>query len=79
MCLLRRVGLQIQVTHNSMPETKGVGGVPREARSEQNEEAVIQIFEEYGTFRIRNVGKLCPARDWEILKCIKLNQHFKMH
>jgi hypothetical protein len=22
---------------------------------------------------------LCPARDWEILNCIKLTQHYKMH
>jgi hypothetical protein len=24
-------------------------------------------------------GKLRPARDWELLNCIKLAQHYKMH
>jgi hypothetical protein len=23
--------------------------------------------------------KPCPAEDWEILNCIKLTQHYKMH
>jgi hypothetical protein len=25
------------------------------------------------------VDIVCPARDWEILNCIKLTQHYKMH
>jgi hypothetical protein len=29
--------------------------------------------------RIMKVGILRSARDWEILNCIKLTQHYKMH
>jgi hypothetical protein len=36
-------------TGNLAPQTKGVGGVTREARTSQNEEAVLQAFEEDGT------------------------------
>jgi hypothetical protein len=33
------------------------------------------IVRQYGHI----TGILCPARDWEILNCIKLTQHYKMH
>ncbi|KAH0812654.1 hypothetical protein GEV33_010136 [Tenebrio molitor] len=45
-------------TGNLVPQTKGVGGVTREARTPQNDEAVLQAFEEDGTLSIRSVAKI---------------------
>jgi hypothetical protein len=39
-------------------QTKGVGGVPPEARSLQNEEAVLQGFEEDATLSIRSAASM---------------------
>jgi hypothetical protein len=49
LCLVNRA----RNTRNLVPQTKGVGGVTREARTPQNEEAVLQAFEEDGTLSIR--------------------------
>jgi hypothetical protein len=45
-------------TGNLVPQTKGVGGVTREARTPQNDEAVLQAFEEDGTLSIRSVASM---------------------
>jgi hypothetical protein len=45
-------------TGNLVAQTEGVGGVTREARTPQNEEAVLQAFEEDGTLSIRSVASM---------------------
>jgi hypothetical protein len=43
---------------NLIPQTKGVDGVPRVARTPQNEEAVLQAFEEDDTLSIRSAASM---------------------
>jgi hypothetical protein len=41
---------------------------------------ICQLNVGYGQDSVSGiVCLLCPARDWEILNCIKLTQHYKMH
>jgi hypothetical protein len=37
------------------------------------------MFQREQQFLLLNHTILRPARDWEILTCIKLTQHYKMH
>ncbi|KAH0811188.1 hypothetical protein GEV33_011603 [Tenebrio molitor] len=46
---------------NLIPQTKGVDGVPRVARTPQNEEAVLQAFEEDDTLSIRSAASSSVA------------------
>lgn len=41
-----------------MPETKGIGGVPQEARTAQNEDAVLQDFKKDRTLSIRSIANM---------------------
>jgi hypothetical protein len=51
-----RLVIRTRNAGNLMSETKGIGGVPQEARTAQNEDAVFQAFKKDRTLSIRSIA-----------------------
>ncbi|CAH1379034.1 unnamed protein product, partial [Tenebrio molitor] len=66
-------------TGNIVPQTEGVGGVTREARTPQNEEAVLQAFEEDGTLSIRSVASMFDISKSTTQRILKDNRQHADH
>jgi hypothetical protein len=70
---------RVRNTRNLAPQTKGVGGVTREARTPQNEEAVLQAFEEDGTLSIRSVASMFDISKSTTQRILKDNRQHAYH
>jgi hypothetical protein len=66
-------------TGNLVPQTKGVGGVTREARTPSKEEAVLQTFEEDGTLSIRRVASMFDISKSTTQRILKDNRQHAYH
>jgi AraC-like DNA-binding protein len=66
-------------TENLVPQTKGVGGVTQEARTPQNDEAVLQAFEEDGTLSIRSVASMFDISKSTTQRILKDNRQHAYH
>jgi hypothetical protein len=66
-------------TGNLVPQTKGLGGVTREARTPSNEEAVLQTFEEDGTLSIRSVASMLDISKSTTQRILKDNRQHAYH
>jgi hypothetical protein len=66
-------------TGNLLPQTKGIGGITREARTPQNEETVLQAFEEDGTLSIRSVASMFDISKSTTQRILKDNRQHAYH
>jgi hypothetical protein len=74
-----RLANRARNTGNLVPQTKRVGGVTREARTPQNEEAVLQAFEEDGTLSIRSVASMFDISKSTTQRILKDNRQHAYH